>query len=69
MADHCCETMAYWATYRCEQHADASECPDNIISFSNPRVGYGIRVHDGGTSSIAIAFCPWCGAKLSKASS
>jgi hypothetical protein len=26
---------------------------------------YGIIVHDGGSSSsITIAFCPWCGAQL-----
>lgn len=25
---------------------------------------YGIRVLDGGSSFIAIRFCPWCGKKL-----
>ena len=27
---------------------------------------YGLIVHDGGTSVVVIAFCPWCGSKLSE---
>ncbi|WP_443024360.1 DUF6980 family protein [Sphingomonas sp. Leaf30] len=23
-----------------------------------------LRLHDGGSSAIEIAFCPWCGARL-----
>lgn len=26
---------------------------------------YGLIVHDGGTSYVAIRFCPWCGVRLS----
>ena len=62
--EHCCKTMANWAAYSCSEHADPSDCPDNIISFSQVQHSYGIRVHDGGSSSITIAFCPWCGSKL-----
>lgn len=25
---------------------------------------YGLKIFDGGTSSIIIAYCPWCGKKL-----
>ncbi|MFB9422507.1 DUF6980 family protein [Nonomuraea rubra] len=25
---------------------------------------YGLPIHDGGSSSIAIRYCPWCGARL-----
>ncbi|WP_438362001.1 DUF6980 family protein [Niallia circulans] len=25
---------------------------------------YGLIIHDGGTSSIGIEFCLWCGLKL-----
>jgi len=25
---------------------------------------YGLIVHDGGSSSITIEFCPWCGTQL-----
>jgi hypothetical protein len=46
----------------CDQHADRADCPDALID--RVRGGYGIIVHDGGSSVIAIAFCPWCGARL-----
>jgi hypothetical protein len=63
--EHCCKEMSHWASYQCDQHADPAVCPDNIISYSQKKRSYGIRVHDGGTASIAIAFCPWCGGNLS----
>ena len=46
----------------CNQHADRSDCPDALID--QVCGGYGIIVHDGGSSVVGIAFCPWCGAKL-----
>ncbi|WEK45185.1 MAG: hypothetical protein P0Y56_09055 [Candidatus Andeanibacterium colombiense] len=46
----------------CDQHADRSDCPDALIG--RVRGGYGIIVHDGGSSVVEIAFCPWCGGKL-----
>lgn len=62
---HCCESMHYWANYRCVQHSDPAECPDNIVSYSATHGVYGIRIHDGGASYIEIKHCPWCGAHLS----
>ena len=46
----------------CDQHADPADCPDSLIG--EVRGGYGLRVHDGGSSVVEIAHCPWCGAKL-----
>ena len=46
----------------CKQHADRADCPDALIG--QVRGGYGIIVHDGGSSVFEIAFCPWCRAKL-----
>ncbi|WP_421904649.1 DUF6980 family protein [Oceanobacillus halophilus] len=40
------------------------QCPDKIILFDEKNKDYGLIIHDGGTSSIGIDFCPWCGAKL-----
>jgi len=54
--------MAADLNQSCEQHADRATCPDALID--QVRGGYGIIVHDGGSSVIEIAFCPWCGAKL-----
>ena len=34
------------------------------MNYSDRFDEYGLIVHDGGTSVIAIKFCPWCGSKL-----
>ena len=62
MTDFCCSRMAADLNQSCKQHADRAFCPDALID--QVRGGYGIIVHDGGSSVIEIAFCPWCGAKL-----
>jgi hypothetical protein len=62
MTDFCCSRMAADLNQSCKQHAYRSECPDALID--RVRGGYGIIVHDGGSSVVEIAFCPWCGAKL-----
>ena len=49
---------------KCDIHKDIYECPDVLISYSEYNDEYGIIVHDGGSSSIAINYCPWCGSKL-----
>lgn len=39
-------------------------CEDKLVHY-NPRFReYGIRVADGGSSYITIAYCPWCSRKL-----
>lgn len=40
------------------------DCPDNLIFYSSIFDEYGIIIHHGGSSSIEIAYCPWCGTKL-----
>jgi hypothetical protein len=61
---HCCEMMTQNVSYRCVTHPDPFDCPDQLIHF-DPKTGkYGIIVHDGGTSCVEIAHCPWCGGKL-----
>jgi hypothetical protein len=49
---------------KCDQHPDPFDCPDCLIFFSPARKRYGIIVHDGGSSFVAIRYCPWCGARL-----
>jgi uncharacterized protein DUF6980 len=51
-------------TNECSDHPDPAECPDALISYSEVFDEYGIWVHDGGSSSVHIAYCPWCGTKL-----
>ena len=61
---HCCQSMQRQVESICVQHKHRNECPDAIIEYSEQFNEYGVVVHDGGTSSIAITFCPWCGTKL-----
>lgn len=48
----------------CPTHAVREDCPDALISYSDKFREYGLVVHDGGSGSIRIGFCPWCGTKL-----
>jgi hypothetical protein len=47
----------------CEQHRDRFECPDCLVAIRADG-SFGLIIHDGGSSSIRIWFCPWCGATL-----
>lgn len=58
----CCPRMVDDLNRLCAVHTDRSDCPDAFIAEMNG--GYGLMVHDGGSSAIEIAFCPWCGAGL-----
>jgi ribosomal protein S27AE len=60
----CCEDMRRQVERVCDIHTDRWDCPDCLVSYW-PQFGeYGLMIHDGGTSSVLIRFCPWCGAKL-----
>ena len=60
----CCERMGEALSFACLQHADAFECPDSLVYYSDGANEYGLIVHDGGTSYSIIGYCPWCGVKL-----
>ncbi len=62
--NHCCEMMSAQIAHRCEQHADIFDCPDVLIVYRSKFDEYGIIIHDGGSSSITIHYCPWCGTTL-----
>ena len=64
MASFCCNRMAQDLAHTCAAHPHRIDCPDAYIA--EVRGGFGLMVHDGGSSVIEIAFCPWCGAKLEK---
>lgn len=60
----CCAAMARWSQ-PCAQHTDDPiECPDRIIHQTRKAKLTGIRIFDGGSSFVAIAFCPWCSTAL-----
>jgi hypothetical protein len=62
MADYCCDRMRDDLERVCKTHEDRSDCPDALIGRASG--GFGLLVHDGGSSMIAIAYCPWCGMRL-----
>ncbi|MFB7573689.1 DUF6980 family protein [Streptomyces sp. NPDC093064] len=64
MSNHCCDAMSSHVNRRCDQHDDPFACPDVLIGYSAESQEYGLIIHDGGTSSITIDFCPWCGRRL-----
>ncbi|MET8167527.1 hypothetical protein ABZT34_25245 [Streptomyces sp. NPDC005329] len=64
MIDHCCAEMTRQADWRCQEHADVFACPDALVRFEPRFREYGLIVHDGGSASREIGFCPWCGARL-----
>ena len=51
--------MKYWANYRCAEHPDPADCPDNLIRFDEQTHEYGLYVHDGGSSHVSFAFGVW----------
>lgn len=62
---YCCKKMGEQIAWECKDHPDLSDCPDALIVRSEKYGIFGLRIHDGGSSYVEIAFCPWCGSKLS----
>ncbi|MHC8516609.1 DUF6980 family protein [Sporosarcina sp. ITBMC105] len=61
---HCCEEMNVHASFTCDLHSNPFECPDKIVIYDEDDNDYGLIIHDGGSASIGITYCPWCGSKL-----
>jgi hypothetical protein len=62
-----CTTMAAKATDTCDVHG--GDCPDVVMrrfGKVEDSFWFGIPIHDGGSSAIAIDFCPWWGVALSR---
>jgi hypothetical protein len=56
--------MDFNIDHTCDGHKISAACPDTLIKVV--RGGYGLIIHDGGSSVVEIGFCPWCGATLPK---
>jgi hypothetical protein len=60
----CCDEIRAQVERTCDLHPNRCDCPDCLVTYS-PRTGaFGLMIHDGGTASIRIPFCPWCGTRL-----
>jgi hypothetical protein len=64
VTQHCCEAMTRQVDWHCDTYAGRYDCADALISYAAKFREYGLIIHDGGTSSIIISYCPWCGARL-----
>lgn len=65
MSEHCCSRMSAELSEGDDtDHEDRYASPDALIDYIPKFDEYGMIVHDGGRSMIAIAFCPWCGAQF-----
>jgi hypothetical protein len=51
-------------TFCCEQMRRAVEDPDVPLIYTAKFDEFGVRVLDGGSSTIALEYCPWSGDKL-----
>jgi hypothetical protein len=60
----CCDMMAQNVNLRCPDGHDVFECVDNLVYHSDASSAYGLLIHDGGSSFVRIAYCPWCGTNL-----
>ncbi|MFD7075784.1 DUF6980 family protein [Nocardioides sp. NPDC059952] len=63
--DLCCTDLAEHLAFECHLHRDPLDCADAVI-FRDGCGRIGLPIHDGGSSYIAIRYCPWCGARLRK---
>jgi hypothetical protein len=61
---NCCEDMRRQVEWACDQHPDRHDCADCLVEYVPYLREYGLLIHDGGTSSLRIRFCPWCGIRL-----
>ena len=60
----CCDYMSSHLDWACHMHADRFDCADALVLFRPEYQEYGIIIHDGGSSTVVMSFCPWCGTKL-----
>lgn len=61
---HCCTQMADAVVSKCADHPNRFDCPDALLNFDSRGQSYSLIIHDGGSSAIQIAFCPFCGMVL-----
>lgn len=57
---YCCLEMAYYLI----EDKEGKINYDSVITHRAKQKGFGIPIHDGGTSYIKINYCPWCSKKL-----
>jgi len=63
--DYPCVHIAYYVTEKLvSTENDPFDDPDVIIWQFESSGKYGIPIRDGGSSTVVIDYCPWCGVHL-----
>ena len=62
--EHCCNQMNRQLSLKCEHHPNEFDCPDVLVNYNPKFDEYGLIIHDGGTATMEMFYCPWCGSKL-----
>lgn len=60
--DVCCSRMSDMLQARGEHDPFAD--PDVLVHYDPKFDEYGLVIHDGGSSTVGIEYCPWCGRRL-----
>jgi len=66
MNKYCCNDMRSHIEHKCDVHDDVYECCDHLFLYNAIYDEYGVIIHDGGSSYIEIAFCPFCGHRFNE---
>lgn len=61
-ADVCCTRMSDMLQSRGERDPFAD--PDVLVHYDPKFDEHGLIIHDGGSSTVGIEYCPWCGRRL-----
>jgi hypothetical protein len=61
---HCCQDTERNVAFTCEAHQSRFDGPDALVDYDPRFDEYGLIIDDGGSSVLAIKFCPWCGDRL-----
>ena len=56
--------MSKQLNWKCDDHPSSEGCPDALVGRFGKKGDYGLFIHDGGSSYVEIAYCPWCGTRL-----
>ena len=64
--EYCCVDMALRISESLDENEEIKYDDVDVVMNKWSDGTFGIPIHDGGTSVIAINFCPWCGNKLKK---
>jgi hypothetical protein len=64
LADYPCVHMAYYASWKCDDHPDPTECTQSVVLRNDKFDEFFISPRGSTGDEVIITHCPWCGLKL-----